>query len=436
MRPLLFILPAALFLVVSPSSAQLVNGRFSTSFYAWEKFDTVGVSRTIYRAFQNVQLDITEGDLSFHSHLTGSANLSESFGDDGAVRVRNLFLRMKRIGGRLDASIGRIPVFAGVGNGVVDGGLLRLRLLDERISVVGYGGANVPATLVHDNFQDLDRNFLVGGQVTGSPVEGSRVGLSYVNRHRKRTAYWTVRADPAGNPIPVYVDPDSRAEQLIGFDADYRFSGRSSVYGRYDYDLNIKRSVRGQLTARIGITERLAVTGEAIYREPRIPYNSYFTIFPLNPVREVETGAEYELHADVRTYARFAYVSYTDDLSRRVTIGANTSYGSASYSGTNGYAGRIDAFSGQAMYPLFDRRFIPTVGFSFSSYRIEGDSEREELVAVSAGGVYRPVPAISVDAQIQWLQNPIAKSDVRGFAKVQYWFSRDLKFFQRKESNE
>jgi len=71
----LFLLAATLGLAtVVPDAlhAQLVTGRFTTSLYTWEKFDAENSSATYLRGFQNVQLTIAQGDVSFNTYMQGA----------------------------------------------------------------------------------------------------------------------------------------------------------------------------------------------------------------------------------------------------------------------------------------------------------------------------------------------------------------------------
>jgi hypothetical protein len=121
----LFVLPDALY-------AQLVSGRVSASVYGLEKYDTVNVSNTVARGIQTLQLNIAQGDISFQTYLTGAIDADQSFGTSGEIRARNLFLQWKNVAKGLDMNLGRIPVFAGVGVGTVDGALLRTRMIDRK----------------------------------------------------------------------------------------------------------------------------------------------------------------------------------------------------------------------------------------------------------------------------------------------------------------
>ncbi len=440
MKPLIPLALAACFLawcVPMPSESQTLNGRFSTSVYGWQRYDTVGSSERIVRAFQTVQLEARQGDFSIQTSFLGASDLAESFGDVAPIRVSNLFARWNVPGGMADVNLGRLPVFAGVGIGTVDGLLLKARPWNGTIAVSGYGGANVMPDLRSKGLDDLSNNFFIGGQIIATPVAGGRIGVSYSNRHIQEDSYLGVRPDSLFNPVTMTIVPPIRTEQLVGGDASYNDGRWIYAYGRYERDINTKRTLRGELNARFNATPDLAVTGSAVYREPHVYYGSFFSLLPFDPVREYEGGIEYALTTLITAYGRFGYVQYSGDMSRRLTAGLRVPYASVSFSGANGYSGQLTSVSAQGMYPLWNRRIVPTLGFSFAGYRLlEGVTPRQDLFGGSAGAVYRPVPQFSFDAQIQWLRNTVASSDVRVLGKVNYWFNHNFSEQQEKGTSE
>ncbi|HMK38547.1 MAG TPA: hypothetical protein VK569_04345, partial [Bacteroidota bacterium] len=195
-----------LLLLVAPSTpAQLVNGRLTTSFYTFERFDTVGTSNTYLRAYQSVQLSVVQQDFSLNTYFQGAVNGTNEFGDNGVVRFYNLYLRWANIGKMLDLSLGRQAVYAGAGNGTIDGLTARARILKDQITLTGYGGATVADeyTGVRKDWHD---NLDFGGQVITTLIPGARVGLSYMNMREQADPYWTLRArDTTYAPLPYYI---------------------------------------------------------------------------------------------------------------------------------------------------------------------------------------------------------------------------------------
>lgn len=422
---------------ICAATAQLVNGRFTTSFYTFERFDTVGASKTYVRAFQAVQLTAAQGDFSLQTYLLGAVNGTGEFGDNGRVRFYNLFLRWANIGKVGELSLGRQAVYAGAGNGTIDGIAGRVKLLDNQVTVRGFAGSvvNPEYTGIRKNWHD---NLSFGGQVITTALPDARIGLSYMNRKQEQDPYWTLRnRDTTFTPVPYYFSPLPETEELGSADASYSFGEIATAYARYDYDFSYKNTARGQGAVRVNATPALAITGEYIYRKPHVSLNSIFSAFTLNAVSEIEGGVEYALHQQpgrlcglpVFLFAKLAYVSYTDDKSMRWTLGGSTTYGSISYSHGSGYAGDIHTFNVQGSYPFFDRMLVPTVGVAIARYRLSAEAPAEDALAILAGATVRPMKQFSFDVQGQWMRNKLYDRDMRLQVRVNYWFAERMSLF-------
>lgn len=409
--------------------AQLVTGRFVTSFYTFERFDTVGSSKTYLRAFQSVQLSASQADLSVHTYLQGAVNGSNQFGDIGRVRFYNLYVRMANIGKTVDLDLGRQAVYAGVGNGTIDGLSARARFWNSQLTLTGYGGATVNAdyTGIRKDWHD---NLNVGAQLFTTALEGTRVGVSYMNRHEQLDPYWTLRSrDTTYAPVPYYIANSSTGEELGSADVSYSCGELVSAYGRYDYDFNFKQTSRTQGSLRVNVSRTLTLTGDVIYRQPRISYNSIFWAFASNSTTEAEGGIEYGFTPLLRAFAKLGVVSYSGDQSTRWTAGLNTGYGSFSYSGSDGYAGQLQSLSIQGAYPLCDRMIVPSLGLSYSSYKLSADAARENALAVLLGATVRPTSSFSFDLQGQWMKNALYNRDMRLQLRLMYWFAQRMSLF-------
>ncbi|MEO8168007.1 MAG: hypothetical protein ABI623_07160, partial [bacterium] len=241
----------------------------------------------------------------------------------------------------------------------------------------------------------------------------------------ERVGYWASRADSLFNPVQIFVMPALAEEQFVSGDASVRF-GTSSVYGRYDYDVNFKKTQRGQIGIRLGVSDDLSISGDFIHREPRVLYNSFFSVFDLKSVDEYELGGDYILFPDVRAFMRAAYVQYSGDKGFRYTFGLAHRYLGISYRGSTGYAGELDNASVQATYPLCDNTFIPSIGLAYMTYRLDKNGPLDEGIAGTLGTTVRPWQQLSFDVQGQWLRNKIYQNDIRLFAKINFWFTANL----------
>lgn len=411
-----------------PAYSQLVNGRLISSVTSWERFDTVNVSNTLTRGFQSLFLDVAQSDFSIHTHLQGAVALQEKLDETPDFRAFYLYAKWRNIGDALDLSMGRVPYFAGVGNGTLDGVVTSARFAGNAYRVTLYGGGLVPVDLGLSGWKPLSKSFAAGAQFITSAIPNTRLGLSYVNRQRSRDAYQAIRTDSLFNPFSTVITPEKWKEQFASADLSYR-AGEYTFYGRYDHNLNDQAVQRGQFGVRGTIDEVWSASAEFIHREPRIPSGSFFSVFSYSAVNEVEAGLDYRATPAIRTFLRGAYVLYDGENSFRYTLGAAHNYVSLSISGNTGYAGELGSATLQGVYPLFERTLIPSAAVTYSSYALNSAVPRETALAGAIGVTIRPMQTLSLDGQVQWVENKIVKNDFRFFGKVQFWFSEQFHIF-------
>jgi hypothetical protein len=194
-------------------------------------------------------------------------------------------------------------------------------------------------------------------------------------------------------------------------------------------DLNLEKLSRVQVFTRVKLMEPLSITGEYLHREPRLSYNSIFWVFAYNTISEYELGAEYAICKDFQLFGKYGAVSYGDENSNRVTVGGNTKYVSGSISWNAGYGGELAAFSANAGYPLFNNKLTPTVMVSYAHYKLDSNSPTADALSAALGTVYRPLSALSLDLQLQWIQNKVYSNDLRLFFRGSYYLSEHLNIF-------
>jgi hypothetical protein len=408
---------------------QLVNGRFVSSVYAWEQYDSVGVSNVHARGAQSVILDIGRDNFSLHTHMQMAATLDKTLDEEPDFRAFSLFAKFRNIGGTTDLTLGRTPYFVGVGTGTLDGALATLRFGQGAGRVSLLGGARVPNDLTLSGWKSLSTNYVLGTQVVVTSVRDTRIAASYVNRRRERASYWSIRPDSLYNPVSMYVVPQDLREQLLGLDAEYRFL-ELRLYGRYDYDLNGEQTQRGQIGVRYSIAPDFFLGGEFIHRAPRIWFGSFFSALAVSTVNEFEAGVDYQIDQSWNAFLRAALVDYSDDTSIRTTVGITHDHVSLMYRGSTGYAGELHSVNLNGAYPLMERRFVPNAAFSYGSYKLSETDERENLLAFTLGATFRPIRTVSVDLQGQVVNNAIVESDFRIFGKLTLWFAEQLSIFE------
>ena len=404
--------------------AQGISGRFVTSFYGWEQRTSTSSdsARTQFRGYETVQLDFGTSDLSFHTYLQGSTDLQNAMKADPQLRLFNAYLSLKNFASMMDVKLGRIPVFSGVSTGSIDGAMVRARATDG-IEIMAYGGGLPGAAQKAEFFTDIERNWQLGGQALLYLIPDTKIGLSYMNRHRQTTAFDRRYFDPAsGVDVVTHIDYGSRANQYGSLNVAYSKSDLW-LFGRYDYDFNFERTGRVELAANYQLMPTLGLSLNLAHREPMISYNSYFAFLETEANQEAVLGIDYMVHPWMTVMGRFSTVMYNDDNAFRVSLGGANKYGSIMYTKDVSYDGDLDGFDFQVSYPCMSGMLVPHIGATYSTYALAENLDRTSTWVGVIGAMYRPWKKLSCDVQGQYMANKIYTSDMRVFLRLNYWFA-------------
>ncbi len=430
MRSLL-VLMMFTFALTSDATAQLFQARFVTSGYMWQRQDSVGRTSDHLFGHQSVSLSIASPTISFYTYGQAFTDLAGPVEEETQYRLYNLYLKWSNIYDVGTLSIGRQYVFAGVGTGTMDGGLATLRFLDSRLRVTGYYGTLPPPRSKAELIGDKTNNFMTGGQIYIEPIEIAQLSVSFMNRKIQAEPYSALRRDSLFNPYLVEIKPTASTERYLSGDLNVEYEEIVSAYGRYDYDFDTEAMARMQFFTRIKPLSFLGLTAEYLQREPRVSYNSIFSVFTFNTLKEFEIGAEYALKSTWQFFAKYGSVDYGDgETSNRVTVGANGKYVAVSFTNNVGYAGELSAASANVSYPLWGNQLTPSLMLSYAKYKLsEAAPKLESALSIAGGFVWRPAPIFSFDTQIQWVQNKIYKNDLRLFLRGNVLLSERLNIF-------
>lgn len=413
------------FLIPQISFAQNINGRFSSSVYAFERYDTTDVSEMNVRAYQMLNLNVNKDQFSLKTNMNLETNFANTLDDDPRLRFYHLYLEGRNLFNFATVKVGRQPLITSVAGGVIDGFSTNFKYSDY--SLTGYFGANVPAYQKLEIIDNVEDNYIYGGKFNASPINNFRVGLSYINKSYKRQPYTAFRYDISGNPIQQLIENESNQYQLGAADASYQMDGLFRIDAKYEYDLNFEATSRFEFSGRYEQIENLGINIYYNFREPRLSYNSIFTVFNYGSTEEIEGGADYKLPFGLTVLGKFANVTYEGENSQRITVGVNTSFGGATYRKNLGYAGELDAVSIYAAHSFMQGFVTPSLGLTYTTYKLSEDDEANNLTAFLGGVNIRPWRSLSFDLQGQYMNNKIYKNDMRAFFKINYWFNTNLK---------
>lgn len=408
------------------ATSQNINGRFSSSVYSFERFDTVQVSKNHIRSYQLLNLNVNYDNVSLRTNLNLENDFSVEQKDDPRLRFYNLYLEARNLFDIATLKFGRQPIFNSFAGGLFDGVTLDLKKDDYKFTA--YYGGNVPAYQKLEITDDFANDYILGGKFITTVLTDFQFGLGYTNKNFKPYEYLATRFDADLNPIQVLIQNNSNQFHFATAEAAYRLKNIIDVSTRSDYDLNFEKVTKFEFDARYVQVENLGINLYYNYREPRIRYNSLFSVFDYGNTQEIEGGLDYKLNDYLTLLGKFANVTYKEENSQRITVGTVTRYGTLNYRKSLGYAGELDAISLYSAYTLLEGIVTPSLGLTYTSYKLSQDSEKNNLTALLAGVNVRPVRSLSFDLQGQYMDNRIYKNDLRLFFKVNYWFNTNLNF--------
>jgi hypothetical protein len=402
---------------------QNINGRFSSSVYTWERFDTTNVSNNYLRAYELLNLNINQDKFSLRTYLDFEGDLSGDSKEVSRVRLYNLYLEGRDLFDIATIKLGRQPIFNNLGGGVYDGANLDLKV--EGLKVSGYYGGDVPSYQAV-SVNEWQNNYITGGKISTTAVDNFQIALSYVNKNFKPKDYYAIRLDPDNNPINILISHNSNQFSFGSAEVLYDLKNMLGVEARYDYDFNFAKTSKFEFNADYMQIDNLKLNLYYNYRDPRINYNSIFSVFNYGNTQEIEIGGDYSINKELTLTGKVGDVIYQDDNSQRVTLGLSTIYGTLTYLKNLGYAGEMDALSLYAAHSFLEGLLTPSAGISYTSYKLSQDGPTNNLTSVLAGINIRPYRSLSFDLQGQFMDNKIYKNDFRFFFKLNYWFNSNL----------
>ncbi len=409
---------------ISFLNAQNINGRFSSSLYSFERFDSLNSSQTQLRAYEMLNLNFNYENVSLRTFLNLEGDLSNKMSYDPRLRFYNLYLEARNILDVATVKVGRQPLINSIAGGLFDGASLSFKKGDYKLSA--YYGGNVPAYQKLELIKDWNDNFVFGGKFTTTALEGFQIGVGYFNKNFKPQSYEAIRLTPELDPITVEIENKSNQFQFITGEINFSNKNLVDIFTRYDYDLNFKQTSKFELDARTEAVKGLGINAYFNYRQPKIRYNSIFAVFDYANTYEIEIGADYKISDVFTIIGKFGNVDYKNDNSQRIGIGFATTWGTLNYRKTFGYAGELDAISLYSGYTFLEGLLTPSLGLSYTNYKLSPGAESNNIITLLAGINIRPLRMLSFDIQGQYMDNKIYKNDFRFFFKLNHWFNLNL----------
>ncbi len=402
--------------------AQNVNGRITSSVYAFERAQSLNDSEMFLRGYESLVLNINEGNYSLKTRLNFETNFSNQLISDPRLRFYNLYFEARNLFDVATIKLGRQPIFNRVASGLFDGANLNLKLDD--FSVKGYFGGNVPAYQELKFTDDIKSNNIFGGEVAYNGLANTKISLGYVDKNYKPMSYESQRLDVNLNPITVLIE--NKSNQFRYGSANVSYFGFMDINTNVNYDFNFEEVSKVEFSGRYDEVKNIGFNVYYNYRAPQIRYNSIFAVFNFANTHEIEGGIDYKIDNDFTVYGKFGNVVYEDDNSQRLSLGLNSNYGSFNLRKTFGYAGELLSASVYTSRTFMEGFITPSVGLAYTNYKLSEENEANDIISALAGVNVRPIKTLSFDLQGQFSDNKIYKNDLRLFFKINYWFNSNL----------
>src|SRR4030042_1326650 len=182
MKKIFFILILMCFTAIS--QAQNINGRLSSSFYTFNRFDAENSSETYLRTFQSAMLNINHGKFSLRTRINIESDILNPLNKDPRLRFYILYLEARDLFNVATIKVGRQPLFNSVAGGLFDGANLKLKY--GGFSITGFYGGNVPAYQKLEITDSWDNDFILGGKFEANAIKNFRFAVSYINKNFKQ----------------------------------------------------------------------------------------------------------------------------------------------------------------------------------------------------------------------------------------------------------
>ncbi|RMD99946.1 MAG: hypothetical protein D6814_04620, partial [Calditrichaeota bacterium] len=223
--------------------AQSFSGRTITSFYAYQRNDTLNADSQHSRGYQGFQFNLRQKRFTLTTYGQVDYDFSTPLESDPKLRLFNFYLQWRQIAQMAELKLGRMPIFAGVGVGTIDGAQLKIRL-GKWGYLKAFGGGLIPVHQKVKLIDDFSDNYMAGGQFRVFPAQGLNVSFSYLNKRQHRASYYAERADSVGNVFTQFVEPSNTAFEFAALDASWLVNPVTSLYARGDFDEKEKKFTR------------------------------------------------------------------------------------------------------------------------------------------------------------------------------------------------
>lgn len=380
------------------AAAAEFNGSLTSEVYAWTTEHQQHV-----RPYESLRGNLVSwrGDngrrVSFHTYLRWTTDLADARPDDPQLFVYDAYLKYDRLFKATNLYLGRQYVYSGAGSALIDG--VRIRHgANQRVRLDLFAGSIVNR-LKPDEVRPFKNHSAIGGRLAFSIRPTTRTSLSWMFRESDgSTSYRRISADLRQQVDILY------------------------LYARIGFNPENKESA--EILARVsGRTGEWYFSGEYLKREPSVSASSVFSLIGADQYEEIRVEVSRTILGDLAIVALYQVDLFTEENTRRGSIGIRNGLFSLAWDHQDGYGGDNNGASGWMNLALNNR--VSLFGqVSLNRYRVQPEqTDRSDAYATSLGLSKRFDGGYQVSGRWQYLRNAVQSSDNRLHVRVIKSFS-------------
>ncbi|MFH0930799.1 MAG: hypothetical protein V1890_02530 [Candidatus Zixiibacteriota bacterium] len=384
------------------SLAGELKGNISTYFNSYQTQDLYTEEKTSYfRAYQSFRFDLNQigtKTLSFHTYFRSTTDFIHKGPDDPTTKIYNVYLDWKNIKKVLNLRLGRQFLYAGVGNGTMDG--LRFDFKPkQKLQLTGYVGFQLPRER-STNLDTWEKSHIFGGELATTYLKDTRLAISYVQKEREKT----------------------KEEQFLAANLTHLHK-KFDFFSQFYYNLVYKKAqnftLRGTGSELFG---ELYISLEYQYRQPSIYSNSIFSVFKQESYSLYRFTGTYQPIKNFRFSSEYDLTLYKSDNSSRTRFGVEYSFIALGLNFRRGYGGESNGVYGKIIH-TFNKNFVFSVSADYGKYKIDEEQEsKDESLAISSRVEWEPLRNFQLALEVQDVRNKIKNYDLRLQGKASYRF--------------
>ncbi len=400
MQRFLVILIAATALAVTgiqPSAAAELKGSLSGDLYSWNGGDEDHLQPYVSLRANLLAWKTAERSLSFHTYSRWKSDWQDKIASDPQFFVYDSYLKFKCRPRRVTIHAGRQFAYSAAGSAHLDGVRLKIGPF-SKVEFDIFGGSGV-SRLDPEKVESFSDNSVLGGQLNYQLRPKTRFGLGWMRRENDGSVSY--------HRLGINI-----GQKIADMNLYTRFSVNPEIWEPSEFLLRARHTVA-----------KWYFSGEFLWRDPSVSYNSVFSLIDFKRYREVRFEARRNIRRGLAVYGNVRADFFSSENAWTTGIGVRTTYFTIGWVHQSGYGGDSDGLRGNVNYQ-FKNSWQVYGHTNITKYRIqEYQDQRSEAYSSGIGVIKRFGGDLQVRAEWQYLRNAVRKYDSRIHFRVTKGFA-------------